>query len=239
MAQAYSASDRRTDRRTTVEHNPAKFGEVRENPQKGETTRAERARHEQMEVEAILEDGVATGKYTVHSESESTYTVDLTDPDAEVQDKCTCVDSSVNKARCKHQRRVSLEILNGGLIAPGKQAFEYAVNDVVVVDWSEGMDSEDTVVGVVTDIATSGGEVIVGVTDYNSDEFVPGKKYDCAPEWVEPLDPEESADSDDQEETDEDSMSLPEEQKCVMDGCDESAIDPQGAQLCEGCHPEH
>jgi hypothetical protein len=164
--------------RTKVEHNPARF------PRRdltAESTRQDRAQAEGMVVQAIVENGVATGLYEVESESGSQYTVDVE------EGRCSCPDHQNRDAKCKHIQRVALEMQYAGLVEPGDRVYDFDVNDVVHVDWSEGMGPEEDVIGVVTEVSESGGETIVTVVDHNSEEFVPGKTYDCAPEWVSPL----------------------------------------------------
>ncbi|MFC7155919.1 SWIM zinc finger family protein [Halomarina halobia] len=53
------------------------------------------------------------GVYDVHSQSGNTYTVDLLDG------ICSCPDNQFRGERCKHVRRVALEITGGRVPAPG------------------------------------------------------------------------------------------------------------------------
>ncbi|WP_254542983.1 SWIM zinc finger family protein [Halomarina pelagica] len=53
------------------------------------------------------------GIYDVHSQSGNTYTVDLVDG------VCSCPDNQFRGERCKHVRRVALEITGGRVPAPG------------------------------------------------------------------------------------------------------------------------
>jgi hypothetical protein len=223
MAQADNSV--RFPRQKVVTHNPARFPGV---PAR-EDTRASRARTQGMTVQAKTDDGIATGVYTVESESGSTYEVDMN------EGECTGPDSSIYGNTCKHQRRVALEIQYGGLAAPGEQVFEFGVNDVVVVDWSEGEGPKDTVIGVVTNISESGEDTIISVTDYDSDEFELGKTYDCAPGWVEPI--EKAREKTESEEADNTDEKVPPGKQCTM--CDQRAENPQehGA-LCSDCKPD-
>ena len=84
-------------------------------PDDGLTGRAGRARREPMTVRALRDD---------------TYLVD-TDHDAYVVDldarSCTCPDHAVRGARCKHLRRVAIEVSRGLVPPPGERAGACAV----------------------------------------------------------------------------------------------------------------
>ena len=70
---------------------------------------------------------------------------------------------------------------------PTFEDYEFDCGDHVEVDWSEGEGPLDTVVGTVTDISDSGGEVIVSVeadADQYPDGSIHGGTHDCAPEWI-------------------------------------------------------
>lgn len=73
--------------------------------------RAARAWTEKMAVSSL--DG---GLYAVESESGRSYVVDLPER------RCTCPDSTYRGERCKHMRRVALEITEGRVPAPGYEA---------------------------------------------------------------------------------------------------------------------
>ncbi len=73
--------------------------------------RSRRARTERMSVLALGE-----GLYEVGSESDHTYLVDLE------AGRCTCPDHVFRDARCKHVRRVAIEITAGRTPPPGKRA---------------------------------------------------------------------------------------------------------------------
>lgn len=225
MAQAITA-----DRRSEVEHNPGRFAATREDPAKGAQTREERAWAEAMTVTAEIEDGVATGRYFVESESGRSYTVDLTDTSCSCPDwKCNCQGEN----KCKHFQRVAIEITQSGLAAPNEEVFEFAVNDVVCADWSEGEGPKDVILGVVTSIEEVNGQIIVGVTDYHADNYALGKTYDCAPEWIYTPDSEESTEETDDETDDE----VPPGKQCVM--CPQKAENPaEHGALCTDCKPE-
>ncbi len=58
------------------------------------------------------------GIYEVDSDSGNTYSVDL------VESRCSCPDHQMRGERCKHIRRVALEITGGRLPAPGHRAID-------------------------------------------------------------------------------------------------------------------
>lgn len=82
--------------------------------------RAARAWTERMAVRPL-----AGGRYAVDSASGATYVVDLSDG------SCTCPDYQIRGERCKHLRRVAIEITTRRLPAPGKRA---AVCDACGID---------------------------------------------------------------------------------------------------------
>jgi hypothetical protein len=65
------------------------------------------------------------GRYAVDSQSGATYVVDLP------AGSCTCPDHQIRGERCKHLRRVAIEITTRRLPAPGKRA---AVCDACGID---------------------------------------------------------------------------------------------------------
>ena len=75
--------------------------------------RAARAWTERMAVTAL-----GGGIYDVDSHSGNTYSVDL------LESRCSCPDHQMRGERCKHIRRVALEITGGKLPAPGRRAVE-------------------------------------------------------------------------------------------------------------------
>ncbi|WP_254766140.1 SWIM zinc finger family protein [Salinilacihabitans rarus] len=75
--------------------------------------RSRRARAEPMSVLAL-----GDGLYEVESASENTYLVDM---DA---GRCTCPDHVFRGVRCKHVRRVAIEITEGRTPPPGRVAVE-------------------------------------------------------------------------------------------------------------------
>lgn len=72
--------------------------------------RAARAWAERMAVRPLPD-----GRYAVDSESGATYVVD---PDA---GSCTCPDSTLRGATCKHRRRVAIEVTTGRVPPPGRR----------------------------------------------------------------------------------------------------------------------
>ena len=72
---------------------------------------------------------------------------------------------------------------------PTFEDYEFDRGDHVEVDWSERAGPLDTVVGTVTDLSKSGGEVIVSVEadeDQYPDDSIYGGTHDCAPAWITP-----------------------------------------------------
>lgn len=78
-------------------------------PAEGHEGRAYRARAEPMTVRPLRD-----GRYVVESEG-GTYVVDIE------RTTCTCPDNAIRGARCKHIRRVSLEIEAGAVPAPNER----------------------------------------------------------------------------------------------------------------------
>jgi hypothetical protein len=58
------------------------------------------------------------GRYAVDSESGNTYTVDLP------AGRCSCPDHAIRGERCKHLRRVALEVTARQVPAPGQRAVD-------------------------------------------------------------------------------------------------------------------
>jgi len=72
---------------------------------------------------------------------------------------------------------------------PTFDEYEFDSGDHVAVDWRGGQGPLETVVGTVTDISASGGEVIVSVEaddDQYPEDSIYGGTHDCAPAWVSP-----------------------------------------------------
>jgi ribosomal protein L37E len=80
------------------------------------TPRAARAWRERMAVSAL-----GGGRYAVETESGGSYTVDLP------QKHCSCPDHTMRGERCKHLRRVAIEITEGRLPQPGFRAADCRV----------------------------------------------------------------------------------------------------------------
>lgn len=79
-------------------------------PEAPTDTRAGRARAEPMAVTAT-----GGGRYAVRTAADRTYVVTL--PGG----RCTCPDSRLRGAHCKHVRRVALEVTEGLVPAPGQR----------------------------------------------------------------------------------------------------------------------
>lgn len=73
--------------------------------------RSQRARMERMAVTSL-----GGGVYQVESQSGNTYSVDL--PGG----RCTCPDHNFRGVRCKHLRRVAMEVTEGLVPPPGREA---------------------------------------------------------------------------------------------------------------------
>lgn len=84
-------------------------------PADGTTGRARRARVEPMLVRPLRND-----RYVVETAG-GTYVVDLE------AGSCTCPDAAIRESRCKHLRRVAIEVNEGRVAPPGKRAHTCAV----------------------------------------------------------------------------------------------------------------
>ena len=135
--------------------------------------RSRRARAERMAVAPL-----GGGIYEVESQSDHTYFVDL--PGG----RCTCPDHMFRGVRCKHLRRVAIEVDEGRVPPPGKMAVDCAVCDstLFVDERDDGpylcehceLRPGETVV----DRETNDLLVVVQTTDQRADEVqVPG--HDC------------------------------------------------------------
>ena len=82
-------------------------------------SRAKRARREQMLVLPVTENEQATGTYTVHKASGSTYEVNLP------AGTCECPDHQGGGSRCKHLRRTAMAVTETPLPAPGQATAAY------------------------------------------------------------------------------------------------------------------
>ncbi|GCF16226.1 hypothetical protein Harman_41610 [Haloarcula mannanilytica] len=72
---------------------------------------------------------------------------------------------------------------------PSFEEYDFDHGDRVCVDWTDGKGPLDEVVGTVSGISRSTGDVIVSVeadNDQYPDHSIYGGTHDCAPEWVEP-----------------------------------------------------
>lgn len=81
-------------------------------------TRAERARSEPMAVVPV-----GDGYYDVVTEEDHVYTVSLP------AGRCTCPDSRIRGARCKHLRRAAMDVSAGRVPPPGRREAECAECD--------------------------------------------------------------------------------------------------------------
>ncbi|MFB6107639.1 MAG: SWIM zinc finger family protein [Haloplanus sp.] len=103
---------------THPENTPASLPATRPKttlPAEGFVGRARRARAEPMAVRPLRD-----GRYVVETDS-GTYVVDL-----ETR-TCTCPDHAIRGARCKHLRRVALEVTNRMVPPPGERTAVCAV----------------------------------------------------------------------------------------------------------------
>jgi hypothetical protein len=64
--------------------------------------------------EAMAVETLGRGRYAVEGQSGNTYVVDLLAGD------CTCPDQTIRGERCKHLRRVAIEVNRGRVAPPGK-----------------------------------------------------------------------------------------------------------------------
>ncbi|MFB6304251.1 MAG: SWIM zinc finger family protein [Haloferacaceae archaeon] len=133
-------------------------------PDGPENGRAERARTEPMTVRPLRD-----GRYVVETEG-GTYVVDLEDR------TCTCPDHAIRGARCKHLRRVALDVTADRLPAPDERASACAVcgRRLFVPIHADGprlCDRHDHAPGdVVRDRETGGLLLVVETTDERADE---------------------------------------------------------------------
>ncbi|SEA22365.1 SWIM zinc finger [Haloplanus vescus] len=103
---------------THPEHTPASLPATRSKttrPPADTTGRARRARTDPMAVRPLRD-----GRYAVETDG-GTYVVDL---DAR---SCTCPDAQIRDARCKHRRRVALDVTDGLVPPPGQRTAVCAV----------------------------------------------------------------------------------------------------------------
>lgn len=139
-------------------------------------TRAGRARREPM---AIVP--VGGGRYDVVTAESHVYTVDL--PHA----SCTCPDYRHRDARCKHVRRVAMEVTAGRVPAPGERAVDCAVcgretNVSEDADAPYFCDRHALEPGTVaSDVETGSRVFVVAVSDRSADAVsVPGRNHSVA-----------------------------------------------------------
>lgn len=134
--------------------------------QSGDGERTERARTEPMAVYALRDDD----RYLVDTEG-GTYVVDLG------SDTCTCPDHAIRGNRCKHLRRVDMEVGIGRVPAPGERVAACAVcgGGVFVPVREEGAflcgDHRPAVGSFVRDRESDKLLVVTGVTTERADEY--------------------------------------------------------------------
>jgi hypothetical protein len=113
---------------------------------------------------------LADGRYAVDSQSGATYVVDL---DAR---SCTCPDSTIRGAVCKHMRRVAIEISTRRVPPPGQR---FATCAACGVETTAPRDAEPPALcdacnldtgDVVRDRETGDRLVVAAVTDRRADE---------------------------------------------------------------------
>lgn len=100
---------------THTEHAAASSARMQSLPSEGYAGRAESARADRMAVRPLRDD-----RYVVETGS-GTYVVDL------IGRSCTCPDHAIRGARCKHLRRVAIEVNEGRAPPPGRRAAVCAV----------------------------------------------------------------------------------------------------------------
>ncbi|WP_225935290.1 SWIM zinc finger family protein [Halobaculum magnesiiphilum] len=132
----------------------------------GDGERTERARTEPMAVYPLRDDD----RYLVDTEG-GTYVVDLG------SDTCTCPDHEIRGNRCKHLRRVGMEVGIGRVPAPGERVAACAVcgDGVFVPVREEGAflcgDHRPAVGSFVRDREADKLLVVTGVTTERADEY--------------------------------------------------------------------
>jgi len=129
--------------------------------------RAARAWTERMAVRPL-----GRGRYAVDSHSGATYVVDLP------ESRCTCPDHRIRGERCKHIRRVAIEVTSHRVPPPGKRrarcaqcGVETFVEEDIEGPWLCGtcrFEPGD----VVLDRETGDRLIVAGVTTSRADEYV-------------------------------------------------------------------
>lgn len=131
--------------------------------------RAERARVEPMTVRPLRD-----GRYVVETEG-GTYVVDLADR------SCTCPDHAIRGARCKHLRRVAMEVTAGRVPAPDERTSACAVCGArlfvpMAADGPQLCARHERAPGdVVRDRETGGLLVVVETTTERADDYRTGE----------------------------------------------------------------
>ncbi|WP_209019605.1 SWIM zinc finger family protein [Halorussus marinus] len=127
--------------------------------------RSQRARTERMNVTPL-----GGGVYEVESQTGNTYSVDLRGG------RCTCPDHTFRQVRCKHLRRVAMEVTEGLVPPPGERAVacEHCGDELFVPEGERGPYlCEECRLGpgeLVVDRETDDLLVVVETTDRRADE---------------------------------------------------------------------
>ena len=120
------------------------------------------------------------GRYAVSGESDATYVVDLE------AGRCTCPDHEIRGERCKHVRRVALEVTQRRVPPPGRRARRCAVCTTSLDRTDPGEpplcpDCRPEPGEVVVDAESGARLLVVSVTDRRADEVgVPGRGWSVA-----------------------------------------------------------
>ena len=105
-----------THTRNTPASRDDEFDLQRSVPREGEEREALDERSVRARTEAMTVLALGSGRYAVHSESGHDYLVDVT------EGRCSCPDHAIRGARCKHLRRVAIEITAGAVAPPSHVA---------------------------------------------------------------------------------------------------------------------
>ncbi|MEF8914721.1 SWIM zinc finger family protein [Natronomonas sp.] len=100
-------------------HTPASSDSDARRPLAPDTSRLD-DRSARAWTEAMAVRSLGAGRYAVESQSGATYMVNLPRSD------CTCPDHEIRGERCKHLRRVAIEVTEGRVPPPGKKRADCA-----------------------------------------------------------------------------------------------------------------
>ena len=131
--------------------------------------------------EAMAVGSLGGGRYTVEGQSGETYVVDLPASD------CTCPDHTIRGERCKHLRRVVIEVNRGRVAPPGKVrgTCEACGREAFLPEGGPplcdacGFDPGD----LATDRETGDTVVVARVTDARADEVTVGSRAQTVAEY--------------------------------------------------------